>query len=166
MTTHLVMVLYNFNIDSGITDWKVVDDAIMGGHSNGHFHRNDEGHAVYSGQVSLQNNGGFSSVKHTFSQRKILGYTTAYLRLKGDGKRYQFRIKSDQNHRHTYIHYFETTGEWQTIEIPLKDMKPTFRGRDLNMPNYPVKVVEVIAFLIANKKTESFRLEIDRIELH
>ncbi|WP_286938426.1 MULTISPECIES: hypothetical protein [unclassified Algoriphagus] len=40
-----------------------------------------------------------------------------------------------------------------------------FRGRDLNMENFPGDQVEEIAFLIGNKKAESFKLEIDYIKL-
>ena len=87
------------------------------------------------------------------------------IRLKGDGKRYQFRTKSNRYERHAYIYYFETTGNWQTIEIPLLKMYPTFRGRRLDIPNYPAEQLEQIAFLIANKKAESFELKIDWIGL-
>ena len=55
--------------------------------------------------------------------------------------------------------------DWQTIEIPFSSMYPAFRGRRLNTKNYPGEQMEMIAFLIGNKKAESFNLEIDKIEL-
>ena len=56
-----------------------------------------------------------------------------------------------------------TTGEWEEVTVPFNKMIPTFRGRRLNLPNYPGEVLRECAFLISNNKNESFRLEIDRI---
>lgn len=44
-------------------------------------------------------------------------------------------------------------------------MYPTFRGRKLDSPNYSADGIEEIAFLIGNKRAESFKLEIDAISL-
>lgn len=159
------MLLFDFSNDSDLTNWAVVDDTVMGGRSNGNFKLNEAGHAVFQGKVSLDNNGGFSSVRYRFSQKNVAGHTKMILRLRGDRKSYQFRVKSDKYNRHSYIYHFETTGDWQTIEILLNDMAPHFRGRHLGIPNYPGKVLEEIAFLISNKKAETFKLEIDRITL-
>jgi hypothetical protein len=51
------------------------------------------------------------------------------------------------------------------VEIPLKGMNARFRGNNLDLPDYPAQVMEEIAFLVGNKKAESFRLEIDQIIL-
>ena len=160
------MVLIDFNKDSDLSNWTVVDDVVMGGRSDGNIEINQEGHAVFQGQVSLENNGGFSSVRYRFEQQKVDAYSKVFMRVKGDGKRYQFRMKSDRFDRHSYIYHFETTGEWQTVEIPLREMYPGFRGMKLNMPNYPGRILEEVAFLISNKKAERFQLEIDKIILN
>ena len=159
------MTLFDFNQYSDLSDWTVVDDVVMGGLSNGSFSINKAGNAVFEGKVSLDNNGGFSSVRYRFDQKKVSGFSVATIRLKGDGKRYQFRMKSDKYDPHSYIYYFETSKEWETVVIPLKNMTPSFRGRTLDMPNYPSKVLEEITFLIANKHPEHFKLEIDKITL-
>jgi hypothetical protein len=44
-------------------------------------------------------------------------------------------------------------------------MYPSYRGRKLDLPNYPGKTMEEITFLIANKQEEHFKLEIDSISL-
>ena len=83
----------------------------------------------------------------------------------GDGKKYQFRVKSNAGDYYSYIAPFLTSGEWQEIVIPLKDMYPSFRGRRLNQPNFSDNSIEGITFLIGNKKNERFKLLIDKIVL-
>ena len=159
------MLLFDFNTKSDISGWTIVDDIVMGGQSNGSFELNQEGHGVFSGKISLENNGGFSSLRYRFKEKNVEAYSKAILKIKGIGADFQFRVKSSINERHSYIATFQTNNTWQTVEISLKDMFPAFRGNTLNIPNYPVKVLEEITFLIANKKAETFQLEIDSIIL-
>jgi len=137
----------------------------MGGLSDSKIYLNESGNAIFEGHVSLENNGGFAMVMYRFSPKKVENYTKAVIRLKGDGKKYQFRLKSKADDYFSYITHFETTGDWQTVEISLAEMFPSFRGRVLNLPNYPSETIEEIAFLIGNKKEENFKLELDKIEL-
>jgi hypothetical protein len=159
------LLIFDFDEKSDISGWKIVDDVVMGGRSNGNFYLNEEGNSVFEGKVSLENNGGFSSLRYNFDRKKIAGYTKVNIRLKGDGKKYQFRVKPNQSDRHSYIATFSTTGEWEIITLNLADMIPTFRGQELELSNYDAENLEEIAFLIGNKKNESFEIEFDKIEL-
>jgi NADH dehydrogenase [ubiquinone] 1 alpha subcomplex assembly factor 1 len=158
-------LLFDFDTSCELLRWMVVDDVVMGGRSDGHLEINEEGHGVFYGNVSLANSGGFSSVRYRFNQMKVDGRTAILVRLKGDGKRYQFRVKSSRSDRHSYITYLQTSGDWQEVEIPLDELSPSFRGRPLDMPNFNSEVMEEMAFLIANKKNEKFNLEIDYIAI-
>ncbi len=158
-------LIFDFNKDSDIRSWMIVDDVVMGGRSSGSFRLSADGYGVFQGTVSLENNGGFSSVRHRFQKIQIKEYTRIVIRLKGDGKEYQFRIKSDSSDYYSYISKLSTNGAWQELEIPLKDMYPSFRGRRLDQPNFSEESIEEVAFLIANKKEEQFKLLLDRIEL-
>ncbi len=157
------MLIFDFNSESNISDWNITDDVVMGGKSNGHFVIDGEGHGVFKGEVSTENNGGFSSVKYQFEPKNIEGYSVIVLNLKGDTNLYQFRVKSEFNQRHSYIYKFETTSEWETIEIPLSELKPVFRGKQLDLPNFSSKVMVEVAFLIANKQNQSFQLKLASI---
>lgn len=159
------MTLFNFNTKSDIANWNGVDDVVMGGKSNGTFCLNDAGYGIFSGNVSLENNGGFSMVKYHFSSKSVSGFTKVCLKVKGDGKTYQFRVKTSVCDIHSYVASFKTSLDWETIEIPFNVMYPAFRGKTLNMPNYPGEKMAQIAFLIGNNKEETFRLEIDCITL-
>lgn len=159
------MTLFNFNDQSDISNWNIVDDVVMGGRSNGTFGLSNSGKGLFKGKVSLENNGGFSMVQCRFNAKQVNNFTMVSIRLKGDGKSYQFRIKTHNSDDYSYVAPFQTSGDWETIEIPFNSMYPAFRGRKLNIGNYPGEQMELIAFLIGNKKAESFQLEIESIEL-
>ena len=129
-------ILFDFNKNSSISNWIVVDDVVMGGKSNGNFHLNKDGKGVFSGKISLDNNGGFSSVRYGFNKLNIEKFKSIVLKIKGDGKNYQFRIKHKSSDYASYITSFSSSGEWQEIEIPLNSMYPSFRGRKLDEPNF------------------------------
>ncbi|MFS4491412.1 CIA30 family protein [Maribacter sp. 2308TA10-17] len=157
--------LFDFNDKVSIEDWKVINDGVMGGLSQGVFSINSEGHGFFRGIVSLENYGGFSSVRYRFEIRDTSEFSKIQIRLKGDGKPYQFRVKADAKQRYSYIANIKTSGDWETLTIDFSEMYPAFRGRLLDLPNYSGKEMTEIAFLIGNKKEESFALEIDYIKL-
>ena len=157
--------IFDFTTDTNIQSWRVVDDVVMGGVSSGNFTINEEGFGVFAGKVSLENNGGFSSVRYQFDKLPVKSHTTIRIRLRGDGKKYQFRVKANAEDYYSYIYPFITSGEWEEIKIPLADMYPTFRGRRLNQSNFHEDQFEEIRFLIGNKRAEEFKLMIDKIVL-
>lgn len=159
------MTLFQFTSDSDISNWRILDDVVMGGRSNGNFKLNSNGHGEYSGEVSIENNGGFSSLRYYFDTVNSSDYSKFKIRVKGDGKTYQFRVKDAQSNRYSYIHEFKTSEEWQIIEIPFSSMYASFRGYRLDIPNFKGNQMEEIAFLIGNKKEERFKLLIDKITL-
>ncbi|MBC3757559.1 CIA30 family protein [Hyunsoonleella sp. SJ7] len=159
------VLVFNFNKKSDIRNWMIVDDRVMGGKSSGNFELTDEGYGKFRGEISLENNGGFSSVRYFTSPIAIVNHSEIILRIKGDGKRYQFRIKETTSQRHSYVTYFQTSGKWETLRIELKDLIPKFRGRQLDIPNFSSDFVSEIGFLFGNKKVEPFQLLVDKIEL-
>jgi len=158
-------LIFDFNHTTPVNEWTVVDDVVMGGRSYGRFRIDSEGNGVFSGNVSLENNGGFSSLRYQFEKINTYKNSQIVIRLKGDGKQYQFRVKNNRNTYYSYTTTFKTTGDWENITINLKDMYPSFRGRTLNMPHFNENSIEEVVFLIGNKKNESFQLMIDRINL-
>ena len=158
------MVIFDFSKDS-ILDWTVVDDSVMGGRSSGHLDISESGLAVFHGEVSLENNGGFTSTRYRFQEKNVSDYQKICIRIKGDGKTYKFRIKEQLNHRYSFVYIFPTSGQWETVEIPFKNLMPWYRGTKLDAPEFPGKRLSEVAFLIANKQAENFKLEIDKIVL-
>ena len=155
----------DFTKNSDLKNWKVVDDVVMGGKSSGNLEINDDGHAVFYGHISLENNGGFSSVRYQPEKIALNNASSIQIRLKGDAKKYQLRIKANASDYYSYVRSFSTSGDWETIEVDLKDMYPSFRGRKLDQPNFSSDHIEEIGILIGNKKEQKFKLKIDRIGL-
>ncbi len=164
-TSMQAQVIFDFNKKSDLQDWIIVNDVVMGGRSSSTFKLDEDGLGIFEGNISLENNGGFSSLRYRFLKRTIKGDTQVKITLRGDGKKYQFRVKSNAGDYYSYIAPFLTSGEWQEIVIPLRDMYPSFRGRRLNQPNFSNDSIEELTFLIGNKKSERFKLLIDKIVL-
>ena len=157
--------IYDFKKSGNISRWVVIDDIVMGGRSKGAFKMHPDGYGVFEGDVSLENNGGFSSIRYRFDKIKVNPDNKIAFRVKGNKNSFQVRVKESAETEYSYIAEFSTSGNWQTIEIPLKDMYPSFRGRKLNQPNFSHKQIEEITFLIGNGKAEKFQLLIDKIEV-
>ena len=83
-------IIFDFTSGTDMSNWRVVDDVVMGGRSNGELKLNKNNHGEFSGHVSLENNGGFSSLRYRFEAIEVLNFKNVLIRLKGDGKTYQF----------------------------------------------------------------------------
>ena len=153
-------VLFDFADPAAMRGWQVEDDGVMGGVSRGNIIHDKAGHLIFRGEVSLENNGGFSSIQNNFDPIDVSNYQHAILRLKGDGKDYRFIVESDPKARHYYLTEFATSGDWQEIKIPLRKMYPVRRGNRLDLPNYPAETMSQVRLMIANGRAESFQLEI------
>ena len=157
--------LFKSNINTNMKNWRTVGDIVMGGKSSSQITLCQDGFVNFSGHVSLENNGGFSSLRYQFQKIIVSKKNKIAIKLKGDGKKYQFRIKDDSNNYYSYITHFTTSGAWENIEISLKNMYPYYRGRKINRPNFSENNIFSLSFIVANKKDETFELLIDKIEL-
>ena len=158
-------ILYKFSNNSSLRYWSVVDDVVMGGYSLGSLKINKSGNGVFSGKISLYNNGGFSSIRYYLDGTELGSFKNIILKIYGDNKFYQLRIKNVYNDRHVYIKKFFAKSEWHEIKIPLDTMVPSFRGRKLNMNNFNFRSFSELGILIGNKTEEDFELIIESIRL-
>lgn len=103
---YLFLMIVNQNAEAYVFDfskgnlvdqnWYVLNDDVMGGVSISSLDYNKDGYATFSGKVSLENNGGFASVRCVTGIVKVQPKGKVILRLKGDGKRYQFRLRANR----------------------------------------------------------------------
>ena len=78
-------------LDLDLEPWRTVNDGVMGGVSQGQMVAIDSG-LRFQGRLSLENNGGFASTRRLFGG-DLAGAGGVRLRVKGDGRRYQFRVR-------------------------------------------------------------------------
>lgn len=157
--------IYKFDPDSNTKEWRIINDGVMGGLSESKLSLTDKGHGKFEGHVSLANNGGFASVMLNTDINLQPEHKFVVLKIKGDAKTYQFRLKGSKTQPQSYVQEFKTSGEWQTIRLDISNFSPQYRGRKLDLPNFNFSVIEEVRFLIANKKDQDFKLMIDSIEL-
>lgn len=157
--------IYTFSTQATNKEWRIVNDGVMGGVSKSSLVLTDAGHGKFSGKVSLANNGGFASIQLSKRVDRSKEQEFLVLRVKGDGKQYEFRLKGEITQAESYVHPFTTSGEWETIQLKINEFYPQFRGRKLNSANFNFDSIEQMSFLIANKQEEDFELLIDWIGL-
>ncbi|MFW9842872.1 MAG: CIA30 family protein [Candidatus Thorarchaeota archaeon] len=145
------------------SSWQAVNDGVMGGLSQSQLSGTSAGTAVFMGVVSLENNGGFASVRTSLDEADLSEYDGLALRVLGDGKRYRLRLRSeDRSDAVAYQATFDTAGDvWQVVEIPFASFLPTYRGRTpRDAPPLDISKIRQIGFMIAGKQEGRFRLEI------
>ena len=159
-----VQLLSTGNVSKGF-EWQTVNDTVMGGRSKSRWVFSKEEHSEFSGYLSLANNGGFTSVRHDLNNLDLTKTDGVYLKIKGDGRVYQFRIMSRKNKWADYSHDFKTVRDKEMlIYLPFKDFVATWRGLTLRMlPELTGKDVVGIGFFLADKKEGEFKLEITEI---
>jgi hypothetical protein len=159
-------VLCDFRDPRTVAGWEAIHDVVMGGVSSGGITSTGEGSMLFEGVVSLENNGGFASIRSLPDRRDLGAYDGIVLRLRGDGKRYKLNLRSDSGlDGILYRTPFETTeGEWQTLRFPFSEFRAGFRGRAVpEAPELdPARIVSV-GLLISDRQEGPFRLEIERI---
>ena len=159
-------MLFDFTTTTNSPTWQIVNDDVMGGVSTSRFQILTSS-AVFSGVVSLENNGGFASVRSSPARQNLSGLDAFVVRVRGDGRRYKFTVRTEPGlDTPIYQCAFATKrGEWEEHWLPFKDFIPTFRGRVLTdvPPLNPAKV-SLVGFLISDKQGGSFQLEVGWIK--
>ena len=157
--------LFQFSQNADLRGWKVENDSAASGHSTSRLFINEAGNAIFTGDLSGENKETVPSVQYSFSPIRVSDGQAVVLGLKGDGKRYQLRVESGPKAPRAYVSDFETSGEWQTIEISFASLRALPGGDEADPPSFPAKTMSAIHLLAANGTPGSFQLEIDRIWL-
>ena len=145
--------------------WLAINDNVMGGISIGQLYY-DGKTCRFLGALSLENNGGFSSIKRYIESLSKEVNTIEFM-FTGDGHTYQLRLTTWKNgERIQYKHDFTTIkGKQQTKTFHLHNFQAVFRGQLLNhTPDLVAEDIKQVGFLIANKQTSAFALGLTHIQ--
>jgi hypothetical protein len=155
-------ILFDCQTTTNTAAWQIVNDDVMGGVSRSGF-RLTNGVAVFQGKISLENNGGFASVRTLPARHDLAGCDAFVIRVRGDRRSYKFTARTARSFDSAIYQTVFTTkkGEWEEHRLPLAQFVPTFRGRVLSgePPLDPAKVTSV-GFLLSDKQAGPFQLEV------
>lgn len=158
-------ILFDFDdIDPG---WRTVTDGVMGGVSTSLVSIDPAaGRLTFSGELSLENNGGFASIRSSPTSYDLHEYDGISLRVRGDGKSYRFRIRTQKNKSSiSYSKCFETEpNTWLEILFLFSEMTPMYRGNVVgDVGSLDPASILSFGMTVADKQQGSFQLEVERI---
>ena len=158
------IMIENF-AEKSLLNWNIVNDTVMGGRSQARM-RIYNNMAEFKGYLSLANNGGFSSVR-AYYPNDLIDISSIVLRVKGDGRKYSFRVRTDNNRWASYTQSFSTKKDtWEEITLNIKDFYPTYRGYNLrDIPKLSESIIREVGLMISDKVEGRFKIDIDWIKV-
>ena len=160
--------LFDFTGADAAKDWQAVNDGVMGGVSEGKFKITDKKTLEFFGTLSLENNGGFASVRTKAKKLGLEEGDTLVAKVRGDGREYSFNLYLNKPLvAFSYRATVQTKkGEWIEVEVPLDKFEATSFGRPAKDAG-AVKPDEVnaVGFMLSDKKAGAFELEVESIKV-
>ena len=161
------MTLMDFTDPDTHAAWHPINDSVMGGQSRGGAQFVDH-RLVFKGDISLANNGGFASIRARDQHHDLSAFDSVLLRVKGDGRTYQFRLYTDAHYQGSRIAFatrFQTIKDtWLELRLHFSQLQPTLRGRQLSGPAFDPRRIQQMGFLLADKQEGAFELLVDWIK--
>ena len=161
-----VTTLFEFSDAANEPAWLSVNDSVMGGVSRGGA-KLVGGSLHFRGVLSLENNGGFSSIRSGGPTRDLIAAKAIVLRVRGDGRTYRLQLATNAEFRRSRISYqaeFPTKkGEWTEVSVLLTTLVPQFRGQRLSSPPLDLRRIEEIGLSLSDGNPGAFAIEVDWI---
>ena len=160
-------LLFDFRDPGAVAEWGAIDDRVMGGVSSSRMRYEPTGHAVFEGNVSLERNGGFASIRSTPASRGKPGAQTCFIEARTTGKRFKLNLLTDDTFDSiNYQASLAPSATWRTLHIPLSTFRATFRGREVpGTPALDPARIRQVGLMIAERQAGAFALEVRRIGL-
>lgn len=159
-------VLFDFADAESAASWQLINDGVMGGLSIGTLRSEPQGYAVFEGEVSFENNGGFASVRCLPREFGIAGAEALLIEVLGDGKVYKLNLRTDDSFDgvNYQARFHPPAGVWSVSRLATADFLPTWRGRPVpDAPPLELSRLRQIGLMIADRQAGPFRLAIRSI---
>jgi len=167
-TEEALRPLFDFSSPEAAQKWQAVNDGVMGGVSDGRLKITDAGTLEFFGTLSLENNGGFASVRTKPTDLDIAAGDTIAVRVKGDGREYVLNLYTKSRRMaFSYRAPLPTTkDEWTEVRVPLEDFIPTAFGRRVQGMG-PVEPSQIngLGFMLADKKPGKFQMQVEWVRV-
>jgi monofunctional biosynthetic peptidoglycan transglycosylase len=167
-TQEIMRPLVDFAGPEAAQQWQAVNDGVMGGVSDGRFTITDDNTLEFSGTLSLENNGGFASVRTKATDLDIEAGDTLVVRVKGDGREYVLNLYTKSRRMaFSYRAPLPTTkDEWTEVRVPLEDFIPTAFGRRVQgMGPVGPDQINGLGFMLSDKKPGKFRMQVESVKV-
>jgi hypothetical protein len=161
-------LLFDYNDPAAASAWQPIDDRVMGGISRSTLRSDPAGFAVFEGEVSLERNGGFASVRSSAGDRGLPGARTCVIELRGDHKQFKLSLLVDDGLDSLNYQAGFTPGgtDWQILHLPLAGFRASFRGREVpGAPSLDPARIRQVGLLIATRQEGRFSLQVRYIGL-
>jgi NADH dehydrogenase [ubiquinone] 1 alpha subcomplex assembly factor 1 len=144
----------------------VVNDGVMGGLSQGAIEMTQNDSLLFKGNISLKNNGGFSSFRISGQRWDLSDWKGIEIHVRGDGRSYGLRATTEERFLRSSVSFtadFKTVkDDWVKLRIPFSAMKASWRGRKLDR-NFDPAQIKGLGIILADKQAGKFALEIKSI---
>jgi hypothetical protein len=160
-----------FNFGSGqdqISNWVLISDNIMGGISKSKLEYTQSA-MVLTGDIFLDNFGGFASVKTTFGKYDISQFKGVKIRFKATNQKFAFTLEDNNNWtlpNYKGAFYSAKANAWEEQIIYFKDFKEYQVGEATGnkLKEFSLKNIVRMGIITTEKKEGPFTIEIDYIE--
>ena len=159
-------VLFRFDDADTAKAWQTVNDGVMGGRSDGRFKINDDKNMVFYGTLSLENNGGFASVRSRDVKLGLKDGDLIVIRVRGDGREYNLNLSVPRSiGRNSYRQPFKTKkDEWIEVTLPMEKFVATWRGRVFPNETFDARNITGMGIQLSDKQAGPFKLEVEWIK--
>lgn len=159
-------VLFRFDQADAAVAWQTVKDGVMGGRSESRFRINQDRNLEFFGTLSLENNGGFASVRACGDNLRLNDDDVIAVGVRGDGRQYGLNVHEGPNSGDNSCRQTFNTkrDEWIEVEFPVARFAGTWRGSVLPNEKPEPHRIRGPGFLLGDKKPGPFRLEVEWIE--
>ena len=160
-------LLFDFGKPDSAQEWQAINDGVMGGVSYGRFRISKEKTLEFFGTLSLENNGGFASVRSGPQNLDLRKGDTLALRVRGDGREYSLNLYTQRRpNAFSYRAMFATKKDkWIEVRIPLEKFVATSFGQIVDGQPLDPDEVNGLGILLSDKKPGQFRLEIEWVKV-
>ena len=161
-------MLFDFTGADAVKEWQTINDGVMGGVSEGKVKIADKKTLEFYGTLSLENNGGFASVRTKAKKLGLEKGDVLVARVRGDGREYSMNLHVPRPLvAFSYRATVQTKkAEWIEVKLPLDKFEATSFGRVVKDAG-PVDPQEVngLGFLLGDKKAGPFKMEVEWIKV-
>jgi len=160
-------LMLNFGQTAESQQWYIVNDGVMGGKSQSQVTQLANS-LVFSGEISLKNNGGFASLQSRKAEQDLSPFTQVNIKYRSTGQSFALRLLTHEAYYlPSFKHDFESTdGEWKTVNIPLESFNKYALGSATgeSITQSDLRKIIRLGIIVSNKEEGPFSIEIDFIQ--